>query len=184
MYLILIVVLLGILLYTVYSIRTSVLSLSASTKQLVDLIENSMKTRGALFPVASQYEIMAEKEGTMFDKDFKFDTPFASPEYISEYMKAGKSWNNLKSDVENHFSASLRLDGHEAVYKQMIISNIDVFYGRKTIEQAEEEIRQVKEDYTVVGKKWNENYERQKEYLEKVRVNFDKAKIEGAFREE
>jgi hypothetical protein len=59
-----------------------------------------------------------------------------------------------------------------------------VFYGRKSIEQAEEEIRQVKVDYTVVGKKWNENYERQKEYLEKVRVNFDKVKIEGAFREE
>lgn len=183
MYLILIAVLLGILLYMVYSIRTSFLSLSASTKQLVDLIENSMKTRGALFPVASQYEIMTEREGT-FDRTDFHDAPFADPEFISEYMKAGKSWYNLQVDVENHFSASLRLDGHEAVYKQMIISNIDVFYGRKSIEQAEEEIRQVKVDYTVVGKKWNENYERQKEYLEKVRVNFDKVKIEGAFREE
>lgn len=183
MSLILIVVLLGILVYLVFSIRTSVLSLSASTKQLVELIENSMKTRGALFPVASQYDIMTERKGT-FDRTDFHDAPFADPKYISEYMKAGKSWDNLKSDVENHFSASLRLDGREAVYKQMIISNIDVFYGRKSIEQAEEEIRQVKEDYAVVGKKGNENYERQKEYLEKVRVNFDKLKIEGAFREE
>ena len=165
----------------IYRVESSIADLK---KYLREHTDNVMLTRGGLFPAHSQYNIIVTRKMHFAHCHAANagDKSYAGEEYIREQIKVGKVFYDIKRDIENHRDNKLSSDKHEALYEKMVTSNMDVFFGRKTIQQAEIEYKEVEDSFSFIagGKKAMESYESTDAYLEKVEAVFEKVKNEGA----
>lgn len=177
-----VITILFVIMLIAYFILYSVSSLSESMKRFFELSENSLKTRGVLYPSASPFQIMTANQSMMKAMEDWNNTPVSLEEHVGELLEAGINWLNLRSIIEDHFTRKFEIERQEAIYSQLLSTNMDVFHGRKTFEQGEESIKEVNRDYEVPGKKWWEKEKRKEEFLENIRASFDKAHHERTTR--
>lgn len=109
MFSIAIIILLCCSLYMGFKIISSLSDLTVLSKKLVELNMNSLKTKGGLYPVASQYDmmlLMEEKDEIwkrILGRGLTIPPPYRAPEFLSEYIKSGKGWSRLQREIEENF---------------------------------------------------------------------------------
>jgi len=174
MYLTLIIALLGILLYMAYRIHSSVSSLSETTKKLT---EDSLKTIGGLYPVFSQHEMVeARKRYERFHEEYnkvaQHYLGLNEEKILREELNKGKSLDGLKAGVDVMYERLAPVLENKVEYEQMALANLDVFHGRKTIEQAQEETVKASGQYRWGGVSWNELMKGKEEYIGKIEATY------------
>lgn len=148
-----------------------------ATEKLLEIAENAMRIRGGMFPAFSRREILEEMRSLekSHGKLTELDMPHITEEYLGVYVRSGKGWRELKQMIERFRDARCVHEMHEETYNRMVQANLEVFHGKKSVGQAEAEVRELRKSYSEYGRRWVELSREEDKYLLWVRARFDKA---------